>query len=204
MKNPFYILNVTPASSPEEIKKAYHNLAKLYHPDVFAGDKETAQEKMKELNWAYESLQDRALFIQFSNAYYQNEKQESEQQTKNDTKESAPKSKQNGNIGLWKRYKKHAIICLIISAVLAFITIPAVNNSRDNDDNSKYSYYDQDPQYDSGNSIKSNVTVYITDTGTKYHRVTCGSLYRSQHAISLSEAVKDGYKPCERCNPPTH
>ena len=45
----------------------------------------------------------------------------------------------------------------------------------------------------------SNVTVYITDTGSKYHKDGCFYLRKSKHPISLSEAIKNGYTPCSKC-----
>ena len=49
---------------------------------------------------------------------------------------------------------------------------------------------------DNGDTI-----VYVTETGDKYHRSTCGYL-RSKYEITLREAVERGYAPCSRCNPP--
>jgi hypothetical protein len=46
------------------------------------------------------------------------------------------------------------------------------------------------------------VTVYITDSGEKYHREGCSSLAKSKIPISLSDAIALGYEPCLRCNPP--
>lgn len=48
----------------------------------------------------------------------------------------------------------------------------------------------------------ANITVYVTETGSKYHRLNCNSLRSSKIPISLDKAVKS-YEPCERCNPPT-
>jgi micrococcal nuclease len=45
-------------------------------------------------------------------------------------------------------------------------------------------------------------TVYITDTGKKYHREGCASLSRSKHAVSLADAQSQGYGPCQNCKPP--
>lgn len=42
-------------------------------------------------------------------------------------------------------------------------------------------------------------TVYITNTGTKYHRAGCQYLRQSQIAISLSDAKAQGYTACSRC-----
>ena len=47
-----------------------------------------------------------------------------------------------------------------------------------------------------------NITVYITKTGSKYHKLGCRYLKQSCIAISLSEAKKK-YTPCSVCNPPT-
>lgn len=47
-----------------------------------------------------------------------------------------------------------------------------------------------------------SVTVYITDTGSKYHRDGCRYLKKSKHAISLKDAKAEGYEPCSVCNPP--
>lgn len=55
------ILGVSKDASTSEIKKAYKKLVKKYHPDVFQGDKNTADEKIKELNEAYETLSDAEL-----------------------------------------------------------------------------------------------------------------------------------------------
>jgi DnaJ-class molecular chaperone len=60
-------LNVARGASPDEVKKAYRKLAKQYHPDHNAGDKQ-AEEKFKALNEAFEVLSDpkkRKLYDEF-------------------------------------------------------------------------------------------------------------------------------------------
>lgn len=43
-------------------------------------------------------------------------------------------------------------------------------------------------------------TIYITNTGTKYHETGCRHLRRSQIAISLKDAEAQGYAPCKHCH----
>lgn len=45
-------------------------------------------------------------------------------------------------------------------------------------------------------------TVYVTNTGTKYHSKNCRYL-KSSISISLSSALQRGYLPCSVCGPPT-
>ena len=42
-------------------------------------------------------------------------------------------------------------------------------------------------------------TVYVTDTGSKYHRAGCRYLKKSQIPMSLSEAKRQGYTACSVC-----
>jgi methylphosphotriester-DNA--protein-cysteine methyltransferase len=51
-------------------------------------------------------------------------------------------------------------------------------------------------------AANGKTTVYITNTGEKYHTERCASVKKSKIAISLEDAVKKGYAPCKRCNPP--
>ncbi len=57
MKDFYSILGVSENASKEDIKKAYKNLAKKYHPDVNSGNK-SAVDKFKEVTEAYEVLSD--------------------------------------------------------------------------------------------------------------------------------------------------
>ncbi len=58
MKNPYEVLGVSPNATDEEVKKAYRELAKKYHPDAYAGNPlaDLAAEKMKEINEAYDTI----------------------------------------------------------------------------------------------------------------------------------------------------
>lgn len=57
MKDFYSILGVSQDASKEDIKKAYKNLAKKYHPDANSGNK-SAEDKFKEITEAYEVLSD--------------------------------------------------------------------------------------------------------------------------------------------------
>ena len=55
VQDPYKVLGVSPDASDEEIKKAYRDLAKKYHPDMNPGDAHAA-EKMNEINDAYDRI----------------------------------------------------------------------------------------------------------------------------------------------------
>lgn len=44
-------------------------------------------------------------------------------------------------------------------------------------------------------------TVYITKTGSKFHRAGCRYLRESKIAIDRDEAIALGYTPCSVCKP---
>lgn len=44
-------------------------------------------------------------------------------------------------------------------------------------------------------------TVYITDSGTKYHRSGCQHVNSSKRAIDISAAISAGYSACGACRP---
>ncbi len=60
MKDPYSVLGVARDASDEEVKSAYHELARKYHPDNYTDDnplKDLASEKMQEINAAYDEIQ---------------------------------------------------------------------------------------------------------------------------------------------------
>lgn len=58
MNDPYSVLGVNSSASDEEIKKAYRELVKKYHPDNYANNPlaDLAEAKMKEVNEAYDAI----------------------------------------------------------------------------------------------------------------------------------------------------
>ena len=58
MNDPYSVLGVSPSASDDDVKKAYRELARKYHPDNYHDNPlaDLASEKMKEINEAYDSI----------------------------------------------------------------------------------------------------------------------------------------------------
>lgn len=73
MKDPYSVLGVDKKASDEEIKNAYRELARKYHPDNYADNplSDLAGEKMKEINEAYDAIMNgRRAGKKGDNSYY--------------------------------------------------------------------------------------------------------------------------------------
>ena len=57
--DPYKVLGVSSGATDDEIKTAYRNLVKKYHPDRYVNSplQQQAQEKLKEINIAYEQIE---------------------------------------------------------------------------------------------------------------------------------------------------
>lgn len=58
LRNPYEVLGIKEGASEEEIKKAYRELVKQYHPDQYRDNplSKLAEEKLREVNEAYDYL----------------------------------------------------------------------------------------------------------------------------------------------------
>jgi len=57
--DPYAVLKISPSASDDQVKAAYRELVKKYHPDNYKDNplEDLAQEKLKEINEAYEAIQ---------------------------------------------------------------------------------------------------------------------------------------------------
>jgi len=71
MKNPYEVLGVKENASQDEIKRAYRELVKQYHPDKYVDNplKDLAEEKLREINEAYDTLSKKSNFNNSSSNY---------------------------------------------------------------------------------------------------------------------------------------
>jgi hypothetical protein len=49
----------------------------------------------------------------------------------------------------------------------------------------------------------NDTEVYTTATGECYHMGWCSSLRRSKYTTTVSDAINNGFRACNRCHPPT-
>lgn len=81
MRNPYEVLGLKEGASTEEIKKAYRELVKKYHPDRYMDNplSDLAEEKLREINEAYDILMKNGGSSQ-QRAYQQQQRSSQQQQ----------------------------------------------------------------------------------------------------------------------------
>ena len=58
VNDPYKVLGINPNATDDEVKAAYREMARKYHPDNYTNNplSELAQEKMQEINEAYDTI----------------------------------------------------------------------------------------------------------------------------------------------------
>ena len=156
--NYYEILEVSTNASKEVIKNAYRALIKKYHPDSYTGDKEFAQEKVKEINEAYETLidDDKRLLYDYDNGFKidPNAPKEEEQITvtyeTEEPKVVKQEEKSKFDIRSFLKNKKAVVFSVIVLFICAFsIGLIIAGKTGEDVDNNK----------DTTNEVVENKTV---------------------------------------------
>mgnify|MGYP003182791019 CR=1 FL=1 len=66
--DPYKVLGIAPGATDEEIKRAYRNLSRKYHPDANVNnpDRAQAEEKFKEVQMAYDQIMKKKGYSRFN------------------------------------------------------------------------------------------------------------------------------------------
>ena len=102
--NYYEILGVDRNVSQKDLKKAYKKLAKKWHPDLNKDNLKVAEEKMREINVAYDTLSDEVKRLDYNKkldaepkAQRKSEKTSSTQRTKQTTSKTSTSAKVDFN-----------------------------------------------------------------------------------------------------------
>ena len=87
MKDFYNILGVPREASAQLIKATYLALSKIYHPDIYKGDKKYAIKKIQEINEAFEILKDKKKKEKYDNEFYNQNSSEKNDFDEDDFKE---------------------------------------------------------------------------------------------------------------------
>lgn len=156
MKDPYDVLGVSRNASEDEIKKAYRALAKKYHPDANPNNPEAA-EKMKEINAAYDQIQNPQNYKQ-QNAYndYSNYQNANGQQFYgfNDFEDLFKQASSNGGFFYRRvRPRRFSLLRLILTFMIINFLINACSTMFN-----PYGYYYYDDYYRGQNNYYNGET----------------------------------------------
>jgi curved DNA-binding protein CbpA len=139
MQNYYEILQIKPTANETEIKVAYIELIKKYHPDTYSGDKVFAEHKTADINEAYATLKDSLTRKKYDHKLKQ--KQQPKPTPKQEFKTSPEPTPQdivkktNHKPNLLKKVKKinkealsYDITAIILFLLLVLVVIIAVVN----------------------------------------------------------------------------
>lgn len=102
MRNPYEVLGINEGATEDQIKKAYRDLAKKFHPDQYGNNplKDLAEEKMREINEAYDTLMKKNSGHNgnYNSADYSQSKNSSYSSNNNDSYYSIRMDINNGNM----------------------------------------------------------------------------------------------------------
>lgn len=96
MKNYYKILGVLQDANKDEIKKAFRNLAKKYHPDKNKDNKD-AIEMFQQINEAYETLSNESSREEYDKKLNQNNSNKQKNKNNANNEKSQGKTKKNFN-----------------------------------------------------------------------------------------------------------
>lgn len=114
-KDYYELLEISREASDEVVKNAYRALAKKYHPDINNVDDEVVQEKIRQINIAYEVL---------SNPEKRKQYDEQLQETENEYVEKVEEQLEEGDIDeTLSPKKKKMVIIFVIVIVFVFISL---------------------------------------------------------------------------------
>ena len=114
---------------------------------------------------------------------------------------------------------RYSIIGTVIVMALSFVYLPSFFHKSDGENSettgsvsndeveeygivdigsaNEYSFDLPDGTIEKASEDKKEETVYITPTGSKYHKTKCGS--GTYYLIDKQEAIDKGYEPCAKC-----
>lgn len=118
----YNLLGLNPGASSEELKAAHRDLAKVWHPDRFLHDarlQEKAQEKLKEINEAYEQLRSGKVKRQTQPPASTRERHAPS--TPSDFDQYARAYRQTVNVGVAQRVRWQLVLAPVLIFAAAFL-----------------------------------------------------------------------------------
>lgn len=204
-----YVKNIQEIENKSDIQKAKeiieitnttvkHNYTYTFFDNMSVGIsyKINSVEKVSSVNFSISALNSKNEVINFNTG---------SSMTKDTIRLLFPTTNEDCTNTFEKEWNNLAIKRIIINS----ITVNYYDGSKDvleRSDNLNYIFVEHkepvEKSSDTGTSIveKTEETVYITSTGTKYHKSSCSYL-NSRISITKNDAIKKGYTACSRCNP---